>query len=340
MSTELTVLGSQVVLGRPLSEFSTRPALLITDSTCATHCLPRLPDSLSNLPTVILPDGKKDLHAVQSIIDELIRLQADRHWTLVNLGGGTICDLGGFAAAIYKRGVSYVNLPTTLLAMADAAIGGKTASDYQDVRNAIGAFHQPQAVWVETAFLKSLNDAGIRQGFAEIVKHAAIAGGNLWASLQAGLGTSYDDLIISSIQVKKRFVEADPDDTGVRRVLNFGHTVAHALEAVQPNLPHGVAVAIGMMAEGHLSTLKTDLPESDQIALNELVLKHCATKWKIAIDVDRIVPFLWHDKKNKQGILRLTLLKRIGTPSVDVDCTPEELIRSLETVMMHARKSN
>ena len=316
-------------------------AIILTDSNVVGHCLPRLlamVPQLSDTEVITVEPGVKNLNTVEHAISCLMDMGANRDTLLVCLGGGTIGDLGGFVASVFKRGMPYVNIPTTLLAMADSCVGGKTALDFAGVRNLLGTFKPADAVIIDPEYLQSLDDLAIRSGMAEIVKHAAIGGDKLWQSVTSPSWIPEWLLTINaSLDVKKRFVEADPFDRTERKALNFGHTAAHAIEAVTADMEqpitHGEAVAFGLLAEGWLSVRSLGLPESDFNLLLEAVTRHCHVATIDDPDREQMRYSLSHDKKNHQRTLRLTLLENIGQPRVDVECTMDEVIEAIENTI-------
>lgn len=238
---------------------------LITDSNVHRDVWPvfRQKTGLpADLPLVEIPAGEihKNIATCERIWQDMVAARLDRKALVVNLGGGVIGDMGGFCAATFKRGVDFIQVPTTLLAMTDAAIGGKLGIDFQGIKNAVGVFRNPAAVFVDPAFLRTLPPRELRSGFAEVIKHALIGDPALWDTLQAIPASQltadradWFDLLRASIAVKVRIVSEDPLEKGLRALLNFGHTIGHAIESYflqtdQP-LTHGEAVAIGMVCE-------------------------------------------------------------------------------------------
>lgn len=246
---------------------------MLTDENTRPDCLPIFLEK-THLPNEVkiteIPAGEhfKTLAACQQIWQQMLHEKLDRRALIVNLGGGVIGDMGGFCAATWKRGVDFVQIPTTLLAMTDAAIGGKLGIDFQGVKNTIGVFRNPAAVFVDPVFLKTLPERELRSGFAEIVKHALIGNPELWRQVRGEAATSSHRLatdewaktLRASIAVKVRIVEEDPLEKGLRALLNFGHTVGHAVESyfleTKEPLTHGEAVAVGMVCESRIGNLK------------------------------------------------------------------------------------
>ncbi len=267
---------------------------ILTDENTRRVCLPIFLEKTS-LPNEVkiaeIPAGEnfKTLAGCQQIWQQMLEAKLDRKALVVNLGGGVIGDLGGFCAATWKRGVDFIQVPTTLLAMTDAAIGSKLGIDFQGVKNIIGVFRNPAAVFVDPVFLKTLPERELRSGFAEVIKHAFI-GGQLSESLKLS-ESSWLETLRASIAVKARVVQEDPLENGLRAILNFGHTIGHALESyfleTKEPLTHGEAVAIGMICEGWLAlSTPPPIPESAFPEIWNLMLqdkKNAAGKVRMAV---------------------------------------------------------
>lgn len=334
MKELLRILSTPVYEGLELLRYvDTREAIVLTDANCESFCLPLLvrnnPD-LADRPRIVLEPGVKDLDGVQRIWSELVALRATRETCLICLGGGTTGDLGGFAASVYKRGIPFVNVPTTLLAMSDSCVGGKTAADHAGVRNVIGTHWEPAAVFIETRYLGSLTPEALADGMSEIVKHAILSGGALWEWAMSSTSTpDYDWLIGESLAVKKAFVEQDPRDAGIRQALNFGHTVAHAIEAVT-DISHGQAVALGLLSESWLSVSKVGLPSKEYEQIEEAVLRRCRLPDSHEIQTDRLeshhaITALSNDKKNANDRIQLSLIAGVGDPRIKIPCSTNDI---------------
>lgn len=309
---------------------------ILTDENVAPFWLPEVAYWLhceSAIDIVIKPgEQHKNLQTVQRIWKTLMKHHADRNALLINLGGGTITDLGGFAASTYKRGIRFVNVPTTLLAMVDAAIGGKTGIDFGGAKNQIGTFAEAEDVLIDPVFLTTLPEREIRSGMAEMLKYGFIADPKL---LEINL-ENYQQYIAHCGEIKREIVAKDPYENGLRKVLNFGHTLGHAIEShcltKDTPLLHGEAVALGVYAVLWLSV--------KQCGLNEKVLKDYEKQLPMLLaeafvkldksDVEPILSYLVHDKKNRGEKPQFVLLEAVGKPVLDVEVPMETVRLSLE----------
>lgn len=308
---------------------------VIADEHTHVLCLPVFLNS-AQLPvapqTVVIPSGEnqKNLATCTTIWQSMLDANLDRKALVVNLGGGVIGDMGGFCAATWKRGVDFVHIPTTLLSMTDAAIGGKLGVDFQNLKNIIGVFRQPAAVFVDPTFLSTLPDRELRSGCAEVIKHALIGDPALWRQIQQnGFPTSaggWQEMLQASIAVKVRVVQEDPQEKGLRMLLNFGHTIGHAIESyfLETNDPltHGEAIAIGMYCETVEKTAKT--------AIYEVI----STLYAHRNIPETAFPALWslmqQDKKNASGKVRVALPDALPYSMKIEEPAQAEIMRSLE----------
>ena len=306
---------------------------ILLDENTFQYCLPLLVsqvEALQEAEFVEVPVGEecKCLEVAAHVWQTLMEGGADRQSVIVNLGGGTVCDLGGFVAAGYKRGVRYINVPTTLLGMVDAAIGGKTAIDFGGVKNSIGHFYPAALTDIEPTFLNTLPELELLNGRMEMVKTAAVTDPALFERL---LSTTHYPLstVKEVARLKARVVKADPYDHGIRKILNFGHTFGHAIEVYQ-SLPHGLAVGIGMKATMYLSTKKLGLQEEVYTTYShwlEEQLSHFNLQFSDfnLKDIEQILPLMRQDKKNTAGSLRCVLLQELGAPVIDVEVSDNEI---------------
>ncbi len=314
---------------------------IICDSNTLKYCLSELVLNcpvLKNAEIIELEPGEenKELSVVNHIWQTLTEFGADKKSLILNLGGGVVSDLGGFAASTFKRGVDFINIPTTLLSIADASVGGKTGINFAGIKNHIGTITQPKAVFINTAFLKTLPYGHLVNGFAEIVKMALIKDKTFFNQI-CGLkiDSSFNDLNIikRSISLKSVIVKKDPNEKGLRKILNFGHTVGHAIESLflkkpQPLL-HGEAVAIGMAVECYLSLLFkriTKMEFEKIIACLKLNFDLSKIEQK---DLDTFYTYFKQDKKHKNDVYQLALLKGIGNCSFDVKVTQAQLEKAI-----------
>lgn len=328
---------------------------LLTDEQVAASCLPVFYSTIMHQPSMadqlILPSGEqhKTLASIQRIWDFLLEHHATRSSLLINLGGGVICDLGGFAAATYMRGIAFINVPTTLLAMVDAAAGGKTGFDYGSplIKNSIGLFAEPVATIYEPTFLATLPPEQLLSGYAEMIKHAALQSPQaltelLNHDLRDRSSHIFSELINRSVAFKQSIVEQDLHDHGLRQILNFGHTVGHAIEALlltkcengkceNGKYFHGYCVMYGIVAEAYLSHLICGLPAEVVSTLSRFMLENYGAAPITCSDYEALLALMQHDKKNKeQGTVVCTLLRSIGQPLVGQTVTPAQLREALE----------
>jgi 3-dehydroquinate synthase len=309
--------------------------ILLCDDNTERLCLPYIRSIGIKAPSITIPHGEqnKNLESIISIWHQLIELGADRQSLILTLGGGMVSDTGGFAAACFQRGISIAHIPTTLLAMTDAAIGGKTGVDFAELKNYIGKIHFPAFVWVDTRWLQTLEPTEIKNGLAEIIKHAIIGSRALWDMLSAHASADtivWDDVLPESISVKVKIVEADPYESGLRKTLNFGHTIGHALESRswQTDLPlqHGQAVAMGMLAELKISQLAGLLSQEDFEDIVRLISKLLSPLEASVPSYEEIEGLLKKDKKNFAGKIGFSLPDGIGSCQWNVNVS-EEMIR-------------
>lgn len=322
------------LLARP----GTTQVAVLADTNTARLCYPALQPHLPAGHRLIeIPAGEeaKTLGTCQLVWDELTSGGFDRHSVLVCLGGGVVTDLGGFCAALYKRGLRCVLVPTTLLAQVDAAIGGKTGVDYHGLKNHIGVFQLPEAVCIDTQFLTTLDPRELRAGYAEVVKHWLIADG---AAFRQGRheGLFVDDwapVVAASVAVKQGIVQQDPTERGPRKLLNFGHTVGHALESYlllqgRPIL-HGEAVAVGMVCEAWLSVQKGLLAPEELDQVETFLFSVFEKVQFVSLETEAIAELARQDKKNQGDVINCTLLRGIGQGAYDQPVTVAELAASL-----------
>lgn len=327
--------GGLTALGRELSndEWGDAHYTIVLDENTFQHCLPVLiatAEPLQEAEFIEVPNGEecKTLEVAAQLWQTLIENRADRQHVIVNLGGGSVCDLGGYVAAGYKRGIRHINVPTTLLAMADAAIGGKTAIDFGGVKNSLGHFYPSVLTVVEPSFLSTLPARELLNGQIEMVKTAAVTDTALYRQLISS-STISPSTIKEVARLKSRVVKADPYDHGIRKILNFGHTFGHAIE-VYSKCPHGISVSIGMLAAMYLSTRKLGLSEDVYNTyfrwLKQVLSSANYPQPTYTLkDIEQMLPLMHQDKKNTAGLLRCVLLQELGAPVIDIEVSDNEI---------------
>lgn len=316
---------------------------IITDDITYKLCLPFIIDfeCLNGATTIKIgsTDTYKNINTLMQVWKELGDNGATRHSCIVNLGGGMVTDLGGFAASTFKRGINFINIPTTLLAMVDASVGGKTGINFNGLKNEIGVFNESKAVIINAEFLKTLDKQNICSGYAEMLKHSLISNDNMWAELinfdilEPDYG-KLQNMIADSIKVKENIVEKDPFETGIRKALNLGHTIGHAFEAfsLKENRPllHGYAVAFGLICELYLSCIKTNFPVEKMRQTVNYIKENYGTFLFTCKDYNALINIMKHDKKNTGDTINFTLLGGIGDIRINQTATKEELFEALD----------
>ncbi len=323
-------LNEQIEILRP-----DKVVFLVDDHT-SEHCLAKI--NVQNDGVIEIKSGEENKHleTCYLIWKQMTQYHMTRKSLLVNLGGGVIGDMGGFAAASYQRGIRFIQIPTTLLSQVDASIGGKLGVDFEGLKNHIGFFRTPDHVIVAPDFLETLPERELRSGFAEIIKHALISDADHWEKLRSKDFSAIDlaGLIPHSIAIKNRIVEEDPKEAGLRKVLNFGHTLGHAVESYFLESPdkllHGEAVAIGMVLESHLS-LQKDWLSNEEFGEVKDYLNATYPMDKKLPDIALLLPYLKHDKKNDSQGINFSLLKGIGKCEYDVKVSTEMITQSLQS---------
>lgn len=315
-----------VFLQTHLEEKNYSKIFILTDANTNEKCLPHFLSLLAvdaHIEIIEIESGEiyKNIETCVGLWQTLIELEGDRKSVLINLGGGIISDIGGFVASAFKRGIDFINVPTTLLAMVDAAIGGKNGVDLGNLKNQIGVTNNPQAVLIDTVYLETLPQNEMRSGLAEMLKHGLIFDREYWAKFKDLNNLTSDDLdnlIYKSVVIKNAVVLQDPHETGIRKALNFGHTLGHAIEShflesqERETLLHGEAVAVGMILESFIS-LKKELISPSEYREIKSVLKDIYREVKFsAHDIEEIIRLLTFDKKNEYGKIQFVLLDGIG----------------------------
>ena len=319
-------------LSKELLKSKTSSIFILVDSNTKKFCLSNFiaQTKIKNYEVIEMPAGEefKNIKTCEMIWHKLTEKGADRKSILINLGGGVVCDLGGFAASTFKRGIDFYNIPTTLLSMVDASVGGKTGIDLGSLKNQIGIFKEPKEVIIESNWLKTLPQDEIRSGFAEMLKHGLIASASYWDKLKKIDLLSISNLskhIKPSINIKKRIVLKDYKEKNLRKILNFGHTFGHAIESYflehkdKKSLLHGEAISIGMILEAYISTQVSGFPFDKALDIKKMFNKYFPKVMFKSEEKQSIISLLSHDKKNDHGKINFVLLEDISKPVIDVN---------------------
>ena len=330
-------------LSNILSPKNYSSVFVLVDTNTKEKCLNRFVriSKIVNATVLTMAAGEenKNLITCEALWNELSLFGADRDSALINLGGGVVTDLGAFVACTFKRGIDFYNIPTTLLSMVDASVGGKTGIDLGSLKNQIGTIQEPQEVIIDSEWLSTLPSKEIRSGFAEMLKHGLIASPDYWNSLKIIKKLTppvLSDYIKTSIKLKSEVVTLDPKEKGLRKVLNFGHTLGHAIESYflaspsRKRLLHGEAIAIGMVLEAYLSVHCCGLLIEEANDIKTTFSNHYRIVKISAIEQNEIIALLRHDKKNKAGRINFSLLKSIGIPKIDIEVPQEYFSKAFQ----------
>jgi 3-dehydroquinate synthase len=325
-------------LSQYLSDKNYSKVMILVDQNTKKHCYESVKPLLPAHKVIQIKAGEenKNLETCSYIWEQMTENELDRHSLLVNLGGGVIGDMGGFCAATYKRGIDFIQIPTTLLSQVDASVGGKLGIDFQGFKNHLGVFTLPNAVLIDKEFLKSLPERELRSGFAEIIKHCLIQDAVKWREIrildldQQNLG----DLIQHSVEIKKKVVAADPTEKGLRKILNFGHTLGHAIETFfldkgKKRLLHGEAIAAGMISEAYIGFQKGMLSEDEMAQIEEFIYAVYGSVNIDPNDFEDIIKLTQQDKKNKGKLVRASILKGIGDCAYDISLSKTDMKKAL-----------
>ena len=326
-----------------ISECEHDRIFVLTDETTQQLCWPKIKNfkALKDSTPIIIKatDTHKNLDTLSQVWQALSNGGATRHSLMINLGGGMVTDLGGFAASTFKRGIDFINIPTTLLAMVDASVGGKTGINFGGLKNEIGVFSDSRVVIINTQFLDTLDHDNICSGYAEMLKHGLISDERTWAELVTfNLDTpdlnQLQRMVAESIKVKERIVEADPHEHGIRKALNLGHTMGHAFEsfAMRRSTPilHGYAVAYGLISELYMSARKTAFPTDRMHQTVRFIRENYGTLNITCDDYPTLIELMHHDKKNTSGIINFTLLGNVGDIRINQTANEEEIKEALD----------
>lgn len=323
------------------SQFKNSKKIILVDENTKEFCLEFLItsfDELAYAEVIEIPAGEenKQLEICTQVWETLTEYQIDRNALIINLGGGVISDMGGLIASLYKRGIAFINIPTTLLAMVDASVGGKTGVDLGIYKNQLGTFSFPEAVYIDSGFLHSLESSQIKNGIAEMLKHGLIQDRNHWENVKSFAINNQrisDELIKQSVSIKNQIVLLDPFEKSDRKKLNFGHTIGHAIESyflgVKKPILHGYAVAAGIQIESYISFKKNFLKETD---FNEIksFLAMFFPKLLIPLDaLNQIYINSKQDKKNRNGDVKMVLLNQIGDSIIDISVEENLILEAL-----------
>lgn len=335
-----TQLESELVSA--LSECEHDKLFVLTDTTTLKLCMPVLQKFYcmkeAHIITIPATDSHKDIESLMMVWKGLQEGGASRHSCMINLGGGMVTDLGGFAASTFKRGINFINIPTTLLAMVDASVGGKTGINFGGLKNEVGVFNDSKFVILDTEFLKTLDAGNICSGYAEMLKHGLISTEAMWEEL-VSFDLDKPDLkqlqrmVGDSVKVKERIVEQDPHEQGIRKALNLGHTFGHAFESwalKRKPILHGYAVAFGLIPELYLSVAKTGFPTEKMRQTVNFIKEFYGTLDITCDDYDELIELMHHDKKNQNGIINFTMLGGIGDIRINQTATTEEIKEALD----------
>lgn len=340
-----TIITSNIItrLEQIIEPWKSDEIFVLTDTNTRELCLPKLHESekIRHSHNVTIPagDDNKGVDSLKIIWQYLSENGATRKSLLINLGGGMVTDIGGFAAATFKRGVEYINVSTTLLGAVDAATGGKTGINFLGLKNEIGAFAPAKKVLIDINFFRTLDSRNIRSGFAEMIKHALISTKKDWDEiLQFDLETidfgKLKTLLARNIEIKENIVEADPKEQDIRKALNLGHTFAHAMESwsytSEKPVLHGYAVAWGLVCELYLSFIKLGFPKDELLKLKYFVREHYGAYDCGCNDYEVLLELMKHDKKNESKEINFTLLSDVGVVVINQTATKDEIIECFD----------
>jgi 3-dehydroquinate synthase len=314
---------------------------VLCDETTARLCLPVVADyeCMKAAQRIVIKDTdtNKNLDSVTHVWSELQRLGATRHSLMINLGGGMVTDLGGFAASTFKRGVQYINIPTTLLSMVDASVGGKTGINFGGLKNEIGVFNNASSVILDSTFLRTMDHENLLSGYAEMLKHGLISNDKMWAELLNLENLENLDIlgrmVAESVAVKQRIVTEDPTEQGIRKALNLGHTAGHAFESMaleRKPILHGYAVAYGLIVELYLCCVKMGFPQDKMRQTVSFIKENYGRMAITCDDYPHLIALMHHDKKNTGHDINFTLLGDIGDIRINQTASEEDIKDALD----------
>ena len=336
----------QKVLSEAIAACPHDKLFVLVDKTTEQLCLPVVSSFLcmeeAHPIAIGATDTHKTLDTLSHVWSELQRMGATRHSLMINLGGGMVTDLGGFAASTFKRGINYINIPTTLLSMVDASVGGKTGINFGGLKNEIGVFNNAHSVILDTTFLRTMDEENLLSGYAEMLKHGLISNVGMWAELlnfDVENITSSDHLeklgsmVSKSVAVKQDIVAEDPTEHGIRKALNLGHTAGHAFESLalkRKAILHGYAVAYGLVVELYLCCVKAGFPQDKMRQTVTFIKEHYGRMPITCDDYPQLIELMHHDKKNAGNDINFTLLSDIGDIRINQTASEEEIKEALD----------
>lgn len=348
---QITTTKSKVYIGNDVLQKLSQQLLnanyskifMLVDENTLQHCTTKLITNvklLQDAEIIEINSGEenKTLDICYQIWRTLADYKADRNSLLVNLGGGVITDMGGFIASTYKRGIDFINVPTTLLSQIDASVGGKVGVDFEELKNMVGVFNEPQGVFINPNFLKTLDKKQMLSGYAEALKHALITDAAYWGELKNGMlsdSNNWEVLITKSVNIKNEIVLADPTEKNKRKLLNFGHTIGHAIESYSlknDGLPllHGEAIAIGMICESYISYKNSGLSVDELEEIGATILDFYSAFPIVNSNYDELLDLMKNDKKNENAEINFSLLTKIGGASINQKADIKTIIASLD----------
>jgi 3-dehydroquinate synthase len=325
---------------------------ILVDENSLRHCYPQLVEQIeyfkkAEIIEIESGEESKSIEVCAQIWSTLSELDADRKSLFVNLGGGVISDMGGFIASTFKRGIDFINIPTTLLSQVDASVGGKTGIDLNNLKNEIGVFCAPKAVFINPYFLKTLDKRQLLSGFAEVIKHALVADASYWKKVQQCKVNEIEQvekLLEDSIRIKNNIVLKDPEEKETRKILNFGHTIGHAIESLslekdaKKPLLHGEAIAAGMICEAYLSHKINKLSKKELTEITQFILKAYKNISIDKMDQDRLIAYMKHDKKNEKKVIHFSLLSAIGKCDINKTAKADLILDALKYYSQEAKQ--
>ena len=323
------------------NDFKNQKIFILVDTNTKRYCLDKFLSFFPSLKDPILlevKDGEltKSISTISYLSSLLVKYKAEKKSLLINLGGGVVSDIGGFLASIYNRGINYINIPTTLLSQVDASIGGKTGLNFNGIKNKLGTFYNPKFILIIPEFLKTLSKSELTSGFGEIIKYSLIEDKDLWEFLKnnyknkTSLNNELDSIIYKCTKIKSYFIKKDPFDINMRKILNFGHTIGHAIESANvdnPKFTHGISVIIGIICETYITNKLFHLKDEIFIEIYKTLLSNFSLP-KLN-NKNKILSYLLSDKKKENGKLKITSISEIGSPIYDICVSKKQVKESL-----------